>query len=478
MSSPVNPGPREPVPGDAERIALLVEDDADYRASLAALVEREGFRVLEAGSLGEARASMGARTPDIVFVDLGLPDGNGLDLLAWENGEPRPDFVVITGNATIETAVDALRRGAVDYLKKSGDRARLRAILAHANRARALRREVIDLRDELRDLGRFGPMIGRSSAMQRVYDLVTKVAPMRANILITGESGTGKELVAETIHRMSPRAQARFLAVNCGALAQNVIESELFGHERGSFTGAERNRKGYFEEASGGTLLLDEITEMPAELQVKLLRVIETNTVTRVGASDPIAIDVRVLAATNRDPARAVREGRLREDLFYRLNVFPIVLPPLREREGDVELLAEQFLEAFNEREGTKKRWQPAALRRLRAHPRPGNVRELANAVERVAILSGDVLEDPGLLETGASAGEPGANGSLAVPIGSSLDDAERRLILATLGQTGGDKREAARILGISLRTLYHRLSVYEAGGRLTDEDEGAPPAS
>jgi len=252
-------------------------------------------------------------------------------------------------------------------------------------------------------------------------------------------------------------------------MAPNVIESELFGHERGSFTGAERNRHGYFEEASGGTLFLDEITEMSADVQVKLLRVLETGTLMRVGASEAMAVDVRVIAASNRDPGTAVREGRLREDLYYRLNVFPIPLPPLRDRGDDLELLATHFLEEYNNREGTSRRWSPEALRRLHVYAWPGNVRELRNVVERAAILAEDVITDPGIPESsGAAAAASGSrSGDLAVPVGQPIAEVERQLILATLESLKGDKTEAARVLGISLKTLYRRLNVYEAAGRL-----------
>jgi DNA-binding NtrC family response regulator len=450
---------------------LVVDDDADFRDSLALLVAREGFTVTEASSIEEARARLVEHPPDVMFVDLKLPDGSGLDLLVTEEG-PRPEIVVITGNATIEAAVDALRQGALDFLTKPVDRVRLYAILAHVVRTRELRSKVSNLRSELRHLGRFGPMVGRSPVMQRIYELITKVAPTRASILITGESGTGKELVSETVHQMSPRSEGPFLAVNCGAVAPNVIESELFGHERGSFTGADRGRKGYFEEADGGTLLLDEITEMSADLQVKLLRVIATGKLIRVGASEPITVDVRVIAATNRDPEKAIRQGRLREDLYYRLNVFQIDVPPLRERGDDILMLAEHFLNEFNARESVSKRWSERALRRLQNYNWPGNVRELRNVVERAALLSGDVIEDPGLPEGALEpAAAPGNGSSLVVSVGSPLAEVERAMILATLRQVRGDKREAARRLGISLKTLYNRLSVYQAAGQMEVAD-------
>ncbi len=460
-------------PEPPRRVALVVDDDEDFRASLALLVRREGFEVTEASTLAQARAHLAEHHADVVIVDLGLPDGRGLDLLGDEDAvERRPEIVVVTGNATLEAAVDALRQGVLDFLTKPIDHHRLRAVLSNVVRMRGLRDERDALRGELRDLGRFGRMVGRSPGMQKVYDAITRVAPTRVIVLLTGESGTGKELVAETLHLMSPRASQRFLAVNCGAIAHNVIESELFGHERGSFTGAERNRRGYFEEASGGTLFLDEITETPLDVQVKLLRVLETGTLLRVGASEPIAVDVRILAATNRDPLIAVREGKLRDDLFYRLNVFPIMLPPLRGRgDEDIELLAEHFLAEFNQREGLERRWSRAAIRKLCAYHWPGNVRELRNVVERAAIMAHDVIEDPGLPENVVvppAAGETDGP-AVKVPLGEPLEETERKLILSTLELFEGDKKETARRLGICLKTLYNRLNVYEAGRRRED---------
>ena len=456
--------------------ALIVEDDPDFRSSLGALVSREGYDTSEAGSLAEARTVLASKPPDLALVDLGLPDGSGLELLRQEEGAPSVEVVVITGNATVETAIEALRQGALDYLVKPVDRARLRSVLANVARTRDLKREVSDLRGELRDLGRFGPMVGRSPAMQGVYDLIGRVAPTQATVFITGESGTGKELVAQTIHRLSTRRGKPLVALNCGAISPTLIESELFGHERGSFTGADRRRAGYFEEAAGGTLFLDEISEMPIELQVKLLRVLETETVTRVGASDPIKVDVRVIAASNRDPRKAVEEGTLREDLLYRLNVFPIHLPPLRERAGDVELLAAHFLEELNAREGTTKRFSAAALERLCALPWPGNVREIKNVVERAAILADDTIEPTALPDAQPGQALRAADASLQIRVGTSIAQVERRLILATLDQLEGDKKRAAEVLGISLKTLYNRLNVYAAAG--VPKEEAAVPTN
>ncbi len=310
-------------------------------------------------------------------------------------------------------------------------------------------------------LGRFGRLYGSSSVMQDVYRMIEKVAPTEATVFITGESGCGKELVARTIHERSPRARGAFVAINCGAIPQNLIEAELFGHERGAFTGANRQHRGCFERAEGGTLFLDEITEMAPEMQVRLLRVLETGRFTRVGGDGEIRTNVRVLAATNRDAIDAVRDGRLREDLMYRLAVFPIALPPLRERDGDTELLAEHFLQNLNVEASTSKRFSRAALTTIRAYHWPGNVRELKNAVHRAFIMAEDVVEiDLAGLACPAVEGE-----CLRMPVGTSLAEMERQAIFATLDHCRGNKRRAAEMLGVSLKTLYNRLTAYQADG-------------
>ncbi len=437
--------------------ALIVDDDPGFLAGLSELVRREGFGVRGASSLKQAREEIAARPPDILLVDLHLPDGSGLALLDDFEPASAPEVVLITGSASLETAVDALRRGAADYLTKPVDFARVKMALGNVTRALKLRGEIGSLRGELRKLGRFGALVGSSPRMQKVYDLIDRVAGTDASILVSGETGTGKELVAETIHRLSRRSKAAFLAVNCGALSAHLIESELFGHERGSFTGAERMHKGYFERAHGGTLFLDEITES-AEIQVRLLRALETCAVSRVGGNDEIEIDVRIVAATNLRVDEAVAAGRLREDLYYRLSVFAIELPPLRERGDDIELLAEKFLGALNQAEGTAKHFTRACLERLRRHGWPGNVRELLNVVRRAFILAdGDIGVDS--LTLGVT--DVAATGSLVTRVGTTIAEAERRLILATLEHCGGDKRKAAGILKLSPKTLYNRLNQY-----------------
>jgi DNA-binding NtrC family response regulator len=434
--------------------ALFIDDDADFLQGVSEIATQEGFAVAGARSLKEAREHLTNGPPDLVLVDLMLPDGDGITLLREIKEKFSSDVILVSGMATVDSAIEALRLGALDYLTKPLDSRRLKAVLAHVLRLRSLEEEVGTLRGDLRKLGRFGRLIGVSPAMQRVYDLMIKVAPTDATVFITGESGTGKELVAQTICELSNRRRKPFLPLDCGAIPQDLIESELFGHERGSFTGATQLRRGCFERAAGGTLFLDEITEMPIELQVKLLRVLESGSLVRVGGDEPVPVDVRMIAASNRVPRVAVQDGKLREDLYYRINVFPIVLPPLRDREGDVLLLADQFLEALNAAQGKSKRLSASARERIQAHPWRGNVRELKNEMQRAFIISERVLE---LADLNVERG-PGAPPS---EVGGSLEESERKLILGTLEQCGGDKKRAAQILGISLKTLYNRLHVY-----------------
>jgi two-component system response regulator AtoC len=434
--------------------ALFVDDDADFLQGVTEIAAQEGFAVTGAPSLNDAREHLATGPVDLVMIDLVLPDGDGISLLRELKETTSSDVIIVSGVATVDSAIEALRLGALDYLTKPLDNRRLKAVLAHVLRLRSLKEEVGTLRGELRKFGRFGRMVGNSPAMQKVYDLIIKVAPTDATVLITGESGTGKELVAQSIFELSSRRRRPFLPLDCSAIPQTLIESELFGHERGSFTGATQLRRGCFERAAGGTLFLDEITEMPIELQVKLLRVIESGSLVRVGGDEPIPVNVRLITASNRVPRQAVQDGKLREDLFYRINVFPIVLPPLRDRNGDALLLADQFLEGLNAAQGTSKRLSDEARVRIESHPWRGNVRELKNELQRAFIMYDRVIEFPEL-----------QTDHVPVPAraetGASLEESERRLILATLEQCTGDKKKAAQILGISLKTLYNRLHLY-----------------
>ena len=445
--------------------ALIVEDDQPVLHALTEFVASVGFQVRTAEGLEKARSELKEDSFDVVLSDLQLPDGTALDLLKELDSPPTTDVVLITGHASVDTAVEAFRGGVVDYLTKPIDMARLQKILANVQRTAQLRGEVSELREQLREFGRFGPMVGASRPMQSVYDQILKVAPTGASVLVVGETGTGKELVAQAIHDRSPRARASFIGVNCGAISSSLIESELFGHERGSFTGATRLHQGLFEQASGGTLFLDEITEMPIELQVKLLRTLETGKIRRIGANRSIDVDVRVIAATNRDPDCAVASGNLREDLLYRLNVFPIALPPLRERGGDIGLIAAHVLKNLNRDAGTSKALRPDALEALNSYAWPGNVRELRNVIERAFILATDEIGAEMLPFAAERGSRPATAGqTFTVRVGMSIASAERSLIEATLEQTQGDKKRAARLLGISLKTLYNRLNAYGSG--------------
>src|SRR3989442_292781 len=367
--------------------ALIVDDEPDSAETLAALISTEGFTVATAGSLRDARRQMALQEPDIVLLDLVLPDGNGMQLFEDAKALPNTEVVLITGHASLETSIQALRLGAADYLVKPLNMKQLHGVLSRVTKPSALKAEVAHLTEELERDGHFGPLWGRAPAMRRVYEQIVRVSATAVTVFITGESGSGKEVVARAVHDLSRRPSRPFLAVNCGAISPHLIESEIFGHEKGSFPGADRQHQGFFERAATGTLFLDEITEMSMELQVKLLRVLETGRFMRVGSTQTLQTDVRVIAATNRCPYEAVASGKLREDLLYRLNVFPIELPPLRERLTDVPLLAQHFMEAISQREGQAKQFTASALKQLAQYSWPGNVRELRNAVQRAYVM-------------------------------------------------------------------------------------------
>jgi DNA-binding NtrC family response regulator len=453
--------------------ALAVDDDPNFLSALEELSNQAGFETTTVTSLEAAKKEFSNNIPDVVLMDLVLPDGSGFELLKdLDEAAANTEVILITGHASVDSAVEALRLGVTDFLLKPIDVERLRGILVEIARSRESRDQIEAIEEEVRQFGRFGLLFGSSPAMQRVYRLISRVAPTNATVLVTGESGTGKELAAESIHQLSKRAKSPYLPVNCGAISPTLIESELFGHERGSFTGAQKRHHGYFERAHGGTLLLDEITEMPLELQVKLLRVLESGQIMRIGGDRAIDVDVRILTATNRNPEDAVRDGRLREDLLYRLQVFPIHLPPLRHRGRDMEHLAEHFLQVLNKSEGTEKHFNAEALERLRSHSWPGNVRELKNVVHRAFILADDEI-GPDEVPIEARREEAVSGGPfIRVAVGSSIADAEKKLILATLEELDGDKKEAAEVLGISLKTLYNRLNAYkEEEGVAKDRD-------
>ncbi|MFN2386503.1 MAG: sigma-54-dependent transcriptional regulator [Thermoanaerobaculia bacterium] len=369
---------------------LIVEDDLATRKGLEESIRDLGGEPRSVGTAREAARAMEEFDPRVLIVDIHLPDGDGIEILrAARESESDREGIVITGQGSIDNAIEALRAGAFDYLLKPLRPAQLEVVFNRLADRRRLESEVETLRAELQETGRLGDLVGRSEVMTQIFDVIRRVARSNAPVLITGASGSGKEVAARTIHRLSRRAGKPFVAFNCGAISPTLIESELFGHERGSFTGADKRRLGYFEEATGGTLFLDEITEMGSELQVKLLRVLEDRTLRRVGGSQELKVDVRLVSATNRDPQEAIRAGKLREDLYYRLNVFPIALPTLTERRDDIPLLAEHFRKLIEEQERAGvAAWDPKALEMLQAHEWPGNVRELRNIVHRAYVLT------------------------------------------------------------------------------------------
>lgn len=463
--------------------ALIVDDDADAAEMLATLVAAQGATAAVAHSLAQARQQMAMMPPDIVLLDLHLPDGDGLSLLGEESALCNAQVVLVTGHASLETSIAALRLGAADYLVKPVTGEQVRGVLSRAMPPSVLAQELQSWRQTLQATGRFGHLVGRSAPMQQVYEQIARVAGTSVTVLVTGESGTGKEMVAQTLHELSRRRHQPFLGVNCGAISPQLMESEIFGHEKGSFTGAERQHQGFFERAHGGTLFLDEVTEMPLELQVKLLRVLETGTYLRVGSTTVRSTDVRIIAATNRDPQQAVASGALREDLLYRLNVFPIHLPPLRERTEDLPLLSEHLLQGIGEREGRARSLTPQALERLARYRWPGNVRELRNVLLRAYVMAdGPWITHEWLPTSGEPAEAPASarSDALEVPIGSSLADVERRLIEETLRHFHHHKERTAAALGISLKTLYNKLKAYEEqdAQRATPAAASAAPGS
>jgi DNA-binding NtrC family response regulator len=449
----------------ADRI-LVVDDEAASRKGLRALLTRDGYRVEEAADGVEALERARSFRPAVVIADLVMPRMGGLELLkALQDELPFTSIILLTGQGTIETAVQAIKDGAYDYLSKPVDMTRLTVVLGKALERAGIAREVALLRRQVE--GGEGPgLLGRSAAMKEVLRQVELAAASTAPVLVLGESGTGKELVARALHALSPRADGPFVGVNCAAIPETLLESEIFGHEKGAFTGAADRRLGCFEMADGGTLLLDEVGEMHGAVQAKFLRVLEEGTFRRIGGKAEIRVDVRVVAATNKDPAVAIREGALREDLFYRLNVFPIALPSLRGRVEDIPLLAEAFLQASAAKNGKEvKTISPEALRLLQQSPWPGNVRELRNAIERAVILCRGETIEPTHLPESVRRPQEGARPTAAVtvPVGSTVDEAEKALILQTLEFTGQNKTRAAEVLGISLKTLHNKLNRYRA---------------
>jgi DNA-binding NtrC family response regulator len=440
---------------------LIVEDETATRVGLTELVSAWGFLTDEAADGEAALQKVTTFRPAIVVSDLVMPRMDGLQLLrALKDQLADISIIILTAQGTVETAVEAIKEGAFDYLTKPVDTQRLRILLDKAVERQETLREVKELRRQLRDQGSYGRIVGNSAGIRSIYRVIEQAAPTNASVLVWGESGTGKELVAQTVHALSPRASFPYVGINCAAIPETLLESEIFGHEKGAFTGAQDRRLGCFELAHRGTLFLDEISEMMPATQAKLLRVLQERTFRRLGGRQEISVDVRVIAATNRNPEDSVRESKLREDLYYRLNVFPIHIPPLRERRDDVPLLVQSFLNEFTARNAKSVRGvSQEAMRALENFNWAGNVRELRNVIERATILAdGEFIEMEHLplsLIQRSEATLP----TLTLTPGMTVDEAERRLILLTLEHTRNNKTRAAEILGISLKTLHNKLN-------------------
>ncbi|WP_437478925.1 sigma-54 dependent transcriptional regulator [Sorangium sp. So ce1014] len=440
---------------------LVVDDEASARSGLEKLLRQEGYAVDAAADGVEALEVAAERPPDVVVTDLKMPNMDGVTLLGkLREQDPSLPVIVVTAFGDVSSAVQAMRAGAEDYLTKPVDFDALLLSLERALERSALRVEAENLRRQLREREGEGVegLIGTSPAMQKVYRMARQVAGARATVLITGESGTGKGELARAIHAKGPRVKGPFVTLHCAALAESLLESELFGHERGAFTGADKRRIGRFEQAHGGTLFLDEVGEIAPSTQVKLLRVLQERKFERVGGNDTVSVDVRLIAATNRDLAAAVQEGHFREDLYYRLNVVHIDMPPLRVRDTDVLLLANHFLRRFAAENHRKiEGFTDEARAKLIAHRWPGNVRELENAIERAVVLCDETRIDAEHLPIDAA---PVAKGALRVP-GATMAEIERYAILSTLEATNGSTTRAAELLDISIRTIQYRLHEY-----------------
>jgi DNA-binding NtrC family response regulator len=463
----------------AQEKILIVEDEESERTGLAELVQSWGYRAETAKDGLDALDKVTAWSPGIVVTDIGMPRMDGMELLERLADQPQAVAVILlTAQGTIDKAVDAMKMGAYDFLTKPVDFERLKIILSNASKQRGTERELEVTRKKLRDVGVFGSLVGSSKKMQEIFGLIEMVAPSSASVLITGESGTGKELVARTIHDMSARKNKPFVAINCAAVPETLIESEIFGHEKGAFTGALERRAGCFELAEEGTLLLDEIGEMPIATQAKLLRVLEDRKLRRLGSKVETEVDVRVIAATNRVPEQAVAAGQLRGDLYYRLNVFNLQMPALREHKEDIPALAESLLNDMNAKHGRQvSGLSDEVFQMFTAHNWPGNVREMRNTLERAVIVcQGPVIEKKHLppnfgsgVPIAVAADEPG---TVRLGVGTTVEEAERQLIIKTLDATHNNKTRAAEILGISLKTLHNKLKEY-AGQAVAGRGEG-----
>ena len=441
---------------------LVVDDEINIRGALVTMLEKKGYEMRGVGTAEEALEQLNASAVELVITDLKMPGIGGMALLQRLREQwPQTEVVVMTAYGSIDTAVEAMRGGAYDYLTKPIDRERFPVVVAKALERQALASENRQLRDRLEARTRFDQMVGESEPMQRVYTLVDMVADSDVTVLLTGESGTGKELVARAIHHKSPRDDGPFITMNCGALPENLFESELFGYEKGAFTGAMTTKMGRFELADGGTLLLDEVGELSLKSQVDFLRVLETKEFRRLGGTKLIKVDTRIVAATNRNLEEAVKQGDFREDLYYRLNVVPIRLPPLRDRADDIPLLTERFLAEFSaQHHRAPKDLSREAMRLLRLYAWPGNIRQLRNLMERLVITVKDSVIQPEHLPEEVQASQEDVR-TMVVALGTSLEQIERDVIRRTLAEVTNHREKAAKLLGISLRTLQYKIKEY-----------------
>ena len=449
---------------------LVVDDEPNARAGLRTILTEEGFVVSEAADGVEALERLRQEHADLVLADIRMPRMDGVMLVQTARKEGIPaSFVMMTAFASIETAVEAMRAGAENFLVKPLEPSTVLVVLEKVLEKQHLARDAEQLRDRIRQRYRFDAMVGESAALHSVFEVVKRAAPTKATVLLLGESGTGKELVAQAIHQESPRRDQPFIKVSCAALSENLLESELFGHERGSFTGAVGKREGRFELANGGTLFLDEIGEIPASVQVKLLRALQQREFERVGGTETLKVDVRVVAATNRDLAAEVSAGHFREDLYYRLNVVAVTLPPLRSRKGDIPALVSHFIQKFDKAYDKSVRGLfPGTLNALLRYDWPGNVRELENVIERAVVLSGGSFLTADELPPVLSGPGPGVAKPGGLIPGATMRELEREAILRTLEVVDGSTTRAAEMLGISPRKIQYRLKEYSTEDRKT----------
>ena len=461
---------------------LVVDDEHDTREALSMLLDAWGWSVQAAGSGQAAVRALERDVPDLVITDLVMPDMGGLEVLKKIKADNLDvPVIILTGRGTIDGAVEAIREGAYHFIQKPCDPQILKLTIQGAIETSKTKREVNVLRRRVREAGGTGEFIGLSRAMKEVFGLIEKVAPSKASVVITGQSGTGKEMVARAVHNASPRREKPFIAINCSAIPPTLLESEIFGYERGAFTGADQRRLGCFELADGGTLFLDEVGEIHPDLQAKFLRVLEEERLRRLGGKNEVTVDVRVIAATNRDLKEQIRTGQFREDLYFRLNVFNIQLPPLRDRPEDIPSLVDHFVRRFARDGGKKIRGvTPQALRRLSDYRWPGNIRELRNCVERAVLLcDGDQIGESHLP---SEVMEKDGEAALRLPLGLKLRDMDRAYIEATIVRFGGNKAKSAQALGISEKTLYNKLHRYaaedERNGTADVDDEESPAAA